>query len=1094
VTNRITWTRHHEVLFAFQPGEFGGTYASFASRVHPQDLPGIEAEVARCSAAREPIDCEYRVIWPDGSLHWIAARGEFVFAAAGQPPRVRGVVMDVTQRRQAELALRRYQQIVETAGEMLLCVDRELRYAMVNPAYAAQFQRAPADFVGRRLEEVLKPDAYAVVAAHLNAALAGQPQRFSLHDPHADSPIRDLEITQQPFWTDGEVQGVVVSLHDVSALREAQRAVEAERAHLEARVVARTAELQASETKLRTIYDLLPVGLSITDRSGQIVDCNRASETLLGVSRNEHRRRVYDGPEWTIVRPDGTPMPPEEYASVRAMVEGQTIRDVEMGIVKPAGITWLSVSAMPTSHPDYGVVIAFVDITERKQTEAALVTLTERLQLATEVGGIGVWEWDVVHDRLIWDEQMYALYGVQEQAFSGAYPAWAQRLHPEDAARTQERIEQALRGEQLFRPEFRVRWPDGTVRHIAAFGKVIRDAAGVPRRMVGVNWDITDLKQAREAAEQAARVKSEFLAHMSHEIRTPMNAILGLSELALHQSLDSLARDYLGQVHQSAQTLLGVLNDVLDQSKLDTGRLGLELVAFDLQALLGPLHALFAPTAVAKGLALAIKADPDVPCTLLGDPLRLLQILSNLLSNALKFTDQGQVRLQVSRRAGGGSRARLRWVVTDTGIGMDADTQARLFEPFTQGDRSIARRFGGTGLGLSISRRLAELMGGALAVASTPGVGSTFTLDLTLGLAATSVATVAATAAPLTSGIGLAGTRILVAEDQPLNQRVIGDMLRLLGAHVTLAKHGGEALDRLAEGTFDAVLMDIQMPEMDGLTATRRIRDNPAWAALPVIALTAGITQPERERMGACGLSDLLAKPVTLDALRTTLGRWLDRPAATPRPDIASAAGGGVTVPGFDLRGLHQLTGEASQLLRYLQQFADTIRDDATAITAALAQGERAAARARTHRLKGAASLVGATRLVATARALEEDLQAEADATAALAALRQAHAEALARIAALPAPAAAAEPRPLTAIPEAARPLVAEIHGQLASGLLPSRALLAELEAVLPAEDPALIRTLRAHLDRIDYPAARQLLAPFLDVVSTLTTEHDHAQ
>ncbi|WP_295444430.1 ATP-binding protein [uncultured Thiodictyon sp.] len=652
----------------------------------------------------------------------------------------------------------------------------------------------------------------------------------------------------------------------------------------------------------------------------------------------------------------------------------------------------------------------------------------------------------------------------------------------------QERLAQVQREGGLFEAlEVTVCCKDGTTRTVMARATPLEG-----EERLNTLYDITALKQAQETAERAARVKAEFLAHMSHEIRTPMNAILGLSELALHQSQDPTSREYLEHVHQSAQMLLGILNDILDQSKLDTGRLNLDRAAFDLHALLERLRSLFAATALAKGLELVIEVDPDVPRALLGDPLRLQQILSNLLSNALKFTERGQIRLRVSRQEGEGSGVHLHWVVMDTGIGMDADTQARLFEPFTQGDRSIARRFGGTGLGLSISSCLAELMAGTLTVESQPGVGSSFTLDIELGVAAAVPGTATEGAArPVPT---LAGTRILVAEDQPLNQRVIGDMLRLLGVEVTLADHGGEALARLAETPFDAVLMDIQMPEMDGLTATRRIRDDPAWADLPVIALTAGITEPERERMRAAGMTDLLAKPVTLGTLTATLGRWLNRPMATSAPpDIASLAGGGVTVPGFDLQGLYQLTTDASRLYDYLRQFADTIRDDAAAITAAVAQGATAAAQARTHRLKGAASLVGATRLVEAARALEETLQVEADSTTALASLRQAHAEALERIAVLPAP-AAAEPRPITAIPEAARPLVTEIHRQLVNGLLPARALLAELEAQLSAEDRALVRALRAHLDQIDYPAACQLLAPFLRVASTLPAENDHAQ
>jgi PAS domain S-box-containing protein len=235
------------------------------------------------------------------------------------------------------------------------------------------------------------------------------------------------------------------------------------RNHARALQIAQTLR-QSSETMLRTIYDLLPTGIAITDRSGHIIDCNRASETLLGITRDEHLRRDYAGKEWAIIRADGTPMPSEEYASVRAMVEQQPVRNVEMGIVRPEGVTWLSVSAMPSTHPDYGVIIAYADITARKQAELALQELTERLQLATEAGGIGVWEWDIPNDRLIWDQQMYALYGVRESDFSGAYAAWIQGVHPDDAPEAQASIERALQGTQSFQPDFRVQWPNGAIR------------------------------------------------------------------------------------------------------------------------------------------------------------------------------------------------------------------------------------------------------------------------------------------------------------------------------------------------------------------------------------------------------------------------------------------------------------------------------------------------------------------------------------------------------------------------------------------------------------------------------------------------------
>ncbi|WP_295441950.1 PAS domain S-box protein [uncultured Thiodictyon sp.] len=513
-TNRLTWTRQHEVLFDFKPGEFDGTYAAFASRVHPQDLPGVDVELTRCIAAREPLDCEYRVIWRDGSQHWIAARGEFVFNATGQPLRMRGVVMEVTQRKQAELELCRYRQVVETAGEMLLFIDRELRFGIVNPAYAQQFQRPPADFVGRRIEEMLKPDAYALVAAHLELTLAGQPQQFSLQSPHRDGQTRDLEITQQPFWMDGEVQGVVVSLHDVTALREIQRTLEAERACLEERVTARTAALQASETKLRSIYDLLPVGLTITNPAGQIIDCNRASETLLGLSREAQFQRTYDGPEWTIVRPDGTPMPPEEYASVRALAEHQTVRDVELGIVKPEGLTWISVSAMPATHPDYGVVIAYVDITRRKQAEIAMSESQNLLLTVIDTAPIRVF-WKDRNLRYLGCNRAFAMDAgmahshdvIGKDDCQLSWAAQAERYRADDRSVMASGIPKLSYDEPQTTPSGQTMW-------LRTSKVVLRDRDHAVFGLLGIYEDVTERKQV-EAALQASEAKARAIIDAS---------------------------------------------------------------------------------------------------------------------------------------------------------------------------------------------------------------------------------------------------------------------------------------------------------------------------------------------------------------------------------------------------------------------------------------------------------------------------------------------------------------------------------------------------------------------------------------------------
>ena len=861
-------------------------------------------------------------------------------------------------------------------------------------------------------------------------------------------------------------------------------------------------ELRQSEARLRSYFEQPLVGIAITSLDKGWLEINDRLCTILGYSREALQHKTWA----ELTHPDDLAANTAEFERVlRGEIDGYSLEKRFLRADGQAVPTDISVAVVrgPDARPEYFVALV-QDVTERRRAREALRESEEKFRLAFDNANTGMCLVDLRGRLLQVNEKMATIFGYAKAELEGM--SVNDIAYPEDLDLSPEFIDHAVHGigdSASFQKRYRHR--QGQLIYGEVASSLVRDAQGQPRYFISQVQDITDRKhaeralaQARDAAESANRAKSQFLAHMSHEIRTPMNAILGLSELALHQPLDPTSREYLQHVQQSAETLLGILNDILDQSKLESGRLSLDLVAFDHPAVLEQLRALFAPAAAAKGLKLVIEADPEVPRRLLGDRLRLQQVLSNLLSNALKFTDQGQVGLRVTSLGGEGSEVRLRWVVTDSGIGMDADTQARLFEPFSQGDRSIARRFGGTGLGLSISRRLAELMGGSLAAASTPGMGSTFTLDLTLDRAAASpFETVEPAGAPLAPGVHLSGRRVLVAEDQPLNQRVIGDMLRLLGARVTLANHGGEALARLAETPFDAVLMDIQMPEVDGLTATRRIRDNPAWTGLPVIALTAGVTEPEQERIRAAGLNDLLAKPVTLGALAATLRRWLGLPLVQPLPARESApvdvltdpgtnladttlADTTLAIPGFDLRVLVQTFGETNQVFAFLHQFANAIRDDAEWIAAALAKGEVATALARLHRLKGTAASVGAIELSTAAARCESALETGRNATAELAALGQAQAAALEQIASLPTTHPAITPVTVPTSPEALNALLREIQDYVTKRLLVPTTCLDALRAMLPADAADLYAGLTRQLDQFDYPAAEQLLASFL--------------
>ena len=899
----------------------------------------------------------------------------------------------------------------------------------------------------------------------------------------------------------------------------------------------RQAELRMADAHagfLQRMIDRIPNPIFYKDHHTRFLGCNRAYQTAFGYSPDELRgKTVLDLGVATPIKRKAMQAEQE-----RMLAEGGTFaREEHFTFADGAQHTvLLSMSSFEgVDGKAGGLVGAMVDITPIQQAQDRLRAANDLLQMAQRAGGIGAFEIDVPARRNHWTPELEHIYGLAPGGYDGTVDHWGRLLHPDDREPARLRAAAALADPTVSttQDEFRVQLADGSVRWLQSTSRIMRNAQGQPLRVVGVNVDVTALATARNAAEEATQSKSMFLANMSHEIRTPMNAIIGLSHLALKTPLAPRQRDYLDKIHRAGQSLLGVINDILDFSKIEAGKLDIEAVEFRLDDTLEQVSSVVAEKAHAKGLELLFDVAPDVVQALVGDPLRLGQILTNLIGNAVKFTEQGQVAVVVRNLQQDPQRVQLRIEVRDSGIGMDQAQVARLFQAFTQADGSVTRKYGGTGLGLTITRRLVEMMGGSIDVQSSPGQGSTFGFSLwlargssqstrtiipqalnqarvlvvddndaarhilaehlnSLGLGMSvseassgaralaavheadadhpfdvvildwkmpgldGIATARNLAADTTlkarpqlmmatafgreevraeaqaAGIGaflvkpvsqssladalvqlfttpeelaavvqatgeaqtLAGLRLLLAEDNDINQQIAQELLESAGARVDIAQHGQQALDLLrATGpqAYSAVLMDLQMPVMGGLEAVAHIRADAAFDGLPVIALTAHAMVEERERCLAAGMVDHISKPLEPAVLLDTVARWArPAPMTAPTGDAAAAAPTPLApLPdwdGLDTRdGLRRVAGNQALYRRLLRQFIEHHGHSATEAADALTRQDHPTAQRIAHSVKGVAGNIGLLRLAPAAARLEQALQQGADPTPALA-------------------------------------------------------------------------------------------------------------
>ena len=627
----------------------------------------------------------------------------------------------------------------------------------------------------------------------------------------------------------------------------------------------------------------------------------------------------------------------------------------------------------------------------------------DQLRLLTDVAPIGIFQTDAQHRFLYTNPRWSDITGIAPEEALGC--EWDSMVASE--SRAGQFIESAMdsSGPADLYQRFEIRIPDREPRVILVTSQAIFTNDGHEAGWVGTVADITvetsaeaALSDARDKADEASHLKSDFLANMSHEIRTPMNGVIGMIDLLLETVLDPRQRDYALTVRNSGESLLTILNDILDFSKVEAGKLEIEHVAFDLRTSVVEVIDLLGRSSEARSLALEATVEDSVPHVVLGDSGRLRQVLMNLIGNAIKFTHSGEVGVNVKALEGPGPDTVLRFDVTDTGDGIAPGKLATIFKPFVQADTSTSRKYGGTGLGLAISGQLVSLMGGDCGVTSEVGKGSRFWFTVTVQAESPMVLAETAAEDPtpsvpqlpaadppeisLSQGDPSASKHVLLAEDNPVNQRVAAAMLENLGFHVDAVANGAEAVKAFAGGGYQLILMDCQMPELDGYQATAKIRRLEGDATrTPIIALTASAMKNDRARCMSAGMDDYLSKPLTLKALGGVLARWTletSEPAQqAPTTDWAGEGGSDPVILDEEILGRLQRLSEATggELMDTLVGlFLSEADARVSAIVKAVEKADQNALSFAAHSLRGASANLGASHLADLCANLEFDL------------------------------------------------------------------------------------------------------------------------
>ena len=790
---------------------------------------------------------EYKAVRKDKSKFYVDVNSAVLLDAEGKPESILFIERDITERKKTEQALQHSEtllrSIMDTTTDIIFVKDRECRFVYINPAGCILNGKTAEQLIGYSKADFLtdEEELAKFMADDMRIIELGHSETFEEEIKGADGKTYIFHTTKVPRYDgQGKIIGLIGIAHDITERKLSE------------------AELEESREKYRGLSEASFEAIFISEK-GVCIEQNQAAEKMFGYTTAEALTRY--GTDWIV---------PEDREMVMNNMISGTEDPYEALALRKDGTTFPCILRGRMMHyKGKNVrVTSLTDITERKKAEEEVKKVSTRLAMATRAGGVGIWDLDLIYNTLLWDEQMFKLYGETEDS-KDAQVLWSTSIHRDDAGRVNAEIQQAIKGDKEFVTEFRVVYPDGSIHNLKALSTVLRDDSGLALRMIGTSWDITEKKEFEEellkavaAAEAASKAKSEFVANMSHEIRTPLNGVIGFTDLLKSTPLSKVQEQYVKNANASGHTLLGIINDILDFSKIEAGMLDLDVIKTDMVEMLGNSVDIIKFAASEKDLEVLLDIDMDMPRFAFIDKIRLKQILANLLSNAVKFTEKGIVELKAEFKEIDSKYGRIKFSVRDTGIGISKEQQARLFKPFSQADSSTTRRFGGTGLGLIISEMIAQKMGSSIEIESTPGKGTTFHFE---------IVTKTEQGEKIDTSSLKEIKRCLVIDDNADNRMILEHIMANWGIECKSCDNGYTALDTIgASEPFDVIICDYHMPKIDGLQTIRLIRERLKLtpAMQPIILLHSSSDNADLHRKcDELGVRFRLTKPVKSDEL-----------------------------------------------------------------------------------------------------------------------------------------------------------------------------------------------------------------------------------